>query len=349
MSTPHRICVIDSHTAGEPTRVVISGGPDVGRGTMHERRELLRNEHDWLRRAVVNEPRGSDVLVGALLCEPTDASCAAGVIFFNNVGYLNMCGHGTIGVAVTLAHMGRIAASTHRLETPVGVVGFDYAGGNRVTIENVPSYRHAAGVEIRIEGHGKVNGDIAWGGNWFFLVADHGQELDLSNAGRLTEFAWKIRRALERHGITGAGGEVIDHIELIGPPRDPKNHSRNFVLCPGGAYDRSPCGTGTSAKLACLAAEGKLRPGDVWLQESIVGSVFEGTVRLEEAGSMINCGAGVPPACEAGAGVSPALAAETAAPQALRVIPRITGDAYITAEATLVLDPNDPFRAGIAL
>jgi 4-hydroxyproline epimerase len=314
MATPQRIQVIDSHTGGEPTRVVVSGGPELGCGTMHERRDLLREKHDWVRRAVVNEPRGSVVLVGALLCEPVDASCAAGVIFFNNVGYLNMCGHGTIGVAVTLAHLGRIAAGTHRLETPVGVVAFDYAGGSRVTIENVPSYRHASGVKLTLDDGRTVTGDIAWGGNWFFLVADHGHELELANVERLTEFTWRIRHALKRHGISGARGEPIDHVELVGPPRDPINHSRNFVLCPGGAYDRSPCGTGTSAKLACLAADGKLQPGDVLRQESIVGSVFEGTIRLDGD----------------------------------HVIPRVTGDAYITAEATLVLDPNDPFRAGIA-
>ncbi len=314
MATPQRIQVIDSHTGGEPTRVVVSGGPDLGRGTMRERRELLREKHDWLRSAVVNEPRGSDVLVGAILCEPMDASCAAGVIFFNNVGYLNMCGHGTIGVAVTLAHLGRIAAGTHRLETPVGVVGFDYAGGNHVTIENVASYRHAAGVSVPLDDGRTVTGDVAWGGNWFFLVSDHGQELELANVERLTELTWRIRHALVRNGISGARDEPIDHIELIGPPRNSKNHSRNFVLCPGGAYDRSPCGTGTSAKLACLVADGKLRSGDVWRQESIVGSVFEGTVRIDGSG----------------------------------VIPRVTGAAYITAEATLLLDPNDPFRAGIA-
>ncbi|HZT82454.1 MAG TPA: proline racemase family protein [Gemmataceae bacterium] len=313
MPNPHRIQVIDSHTAGEPTRVVVAGGPDLGGGSMAERREVLRQRFDWFRSAVVNAPRGSDVLVGAVLCEPVDPSCAAGVIFFNNVGCINMCGHGTIGVAVTLAHLGRIGPGSHRLETPVGVVGFEYAGGNRVTIENVPSYRHRKGVTVEVEGAGPITGDVAWGGNWFFLVERHGQELEPANVERLTAFTWRVRRALERQGVTGAGGGVIDHIDLFGPPRDPANHSRNFVLCPGGAYDRSPCGTGTSAKLACLVADGKLKPGQVWRQESIIGSVFEGTVRVEGD----------------------------------RVIPRITGSAYVTAEATLLLDPNDPFRTGI--
>jgi 4-hydroxyproline epimerase len=308
-----RISVIDSHTGGEPTRVVIAGGPDLGTGGMADRRTILRERHDWLRSAVVNEPRGSDVLVGALLCEPADPSCVAGVIFFNNVGYLGMCGHGTIGVAVTLAHLGRIQPGTHRLETPVGVVAFDYGNGNTVTIENVPSYRHAKAVRVPVEGAVPVTGDVVWGGNWFFLVGEHGLELELANIERLTELTWRIRQALPRHGITGAGGQEIDHIELFGPPRDSTAHSRNFVLCPGKAYDRSPCGTGTSAKLACLVADGKLREGQVWRQESIVGSVFEGTVRVRDG----------------------------------QVIPRITGSAYVTAEATLLLDPNDPFRMGI--
>jgi 4-hydroxyproline epimerase len=319
MSTMRRVQVIDSHTGGEPTRLVVAGGPDLGTGSMAERRTLLHQRHDWLRSATVNEPRGSDVLVGAVLCPPTDPSCVAGVVFFNNVGYLNMCGHGTIGVAVTLGHMGRIRPGTHRLETPVGVVSFEYDGGNRVTIENVPSYRHAANVTVEAEGIGPVCGDVAWGGNWFFLIGE--QEgggvtpplLELDNVERLTDYTWRVRQGLERQGITGADGGVIDHIELFGPPRDPSAHSRNFVLCPGKAYDRSPCGTGTSAKLACLFADGKLREGQAWRQESIVGSVFEGTVRLDGG----------------------------------RIIPRVSGTAYVTAEATLLLDPNDPFCTGI--
>jgi 4-hydroxyproline epimerase len=313
MGNVQRIQVIDSHTGGEPTRVVVAGGPDLGRGSMAERRERFRTHFDEFRSAVVNEPRGSDVLVGALLCEPVDPGCVAGVIFFNNVGVIGMCGHGTIGLAVTLAHLGRIGLGRHRLETAVGEVAFEYGGGNTVTVENVPSYRHAANVTVRVEGFGPVTGDVAWGGNWFFLVAEHGQELEPANVERLTDFTWRVRRALERDGVTGANGGHIDHVELFGPPRDRSADSRNFVLCPGGAYDRSPCGTGTSAKLACLYADGKLKEGQVWRQESLVGSVFEGSVRI--AGG--------------------------------RVIPRITGSAYVNAEATLLIDPADPFRMGI--
>lgn len=311
--TVHSIRVIDSHTGGEPTRVVIDGGPALGLGSLAERRERFRTEFDAFRSAVVNEPRGSDVLVGALLCEPVDRSCVAGVIFFNNVGVLNMCGHGTIGAAVTLAYLGRIGLGKHRLETPVGVVGFELLDANRVRIENVPSYRLKKNVTVPVDGIGPVTGDVAWGGNWFFLVGEHGQELDLKYVEALTDYTWRIRQALPSNGITGANGMEIDHIELFGPPRDPANHSRNFVLCPGKAYDRSPCGTGTSAKLACLFADGKIREGETWRQESILGSVFEGSVRVDDG----------------------------------KIIPQITGSAYITAEANLLLDPADPLRDGI--
>jgi 4-hydroxyproline epimerase len=310
---PGPIEVIDTHTGGEPTRVVVSGGPDLGSGPLEQRRALFRERFDHLRSAVVNEPRGSDVMVGALLCPPVDPGCVAGVIFFNNVGYLGMCGHGTIGVAVALGHLGRIGVGRHRLDTPVGVVAFDYDGECTVALDNVTSYRHAANVAVEVPGHGVVHGDVAWGGNWFFLVGEHGQELAPGRVEELTAFTWAIRQALVRHGITGKDGGEIDHVELFGSPTTPGAHSKNFVLCPGKAYDRSPCGTGTSAKLACLADDDKLRPGEVWRQESIIGSIFEGSYRLEEG----------------------------------RVIPRIQGSAYVTAKATLLIDPRDPFATGI--
>ncbi|MSU76748.1 MAG: hydroxyproline-2-epimerase [Gemmataceae bacterium] len=309
----HRIQVIDSHTAGEPTRVVIDGGPDLGVGTLVERRELFRSHFDRYRSAIVNEPRGSDVLVGALLCQPVDPSCVAGVIFFNNVGTLGMCGHGTIGVVVTLAHLGRIGAGKHRLETPVGVIEAEYDGRHSVTVANVPSRRTRKDVAIHVEGIGPIVGDIAWGGNWFFLVNQHGQDLSLANVETLTRFTWHIRQRLQTLGITGDDGGAVDHIELFGPPHDPANHSRNFVLCPGKAYDRSPCGTGTSAKIACLIADGKLKPGEVYRQESIVGSVFDAWGAI----------------------------------QGDAILPYVRGFAYVTGETTLLLDSADPFQWGI--
>jgi 4-hydroxyproline epimerase len=308
-----RIEVIDTHTGGEPTRVVVRGGPDLGGGPLAGRRERFRQQFDHFRSAIVNEPRGSDVMVGALLVEPADPGCVAGVIFFNNVGYLGMCGHGTIGVAVALGHLGRVGAGRHRLETPVGAVTIEYDGGSAVAVENVPAYRHRKDVAGEVPGHGVVTGDVAWGGNWFFLVREHNEVLTLANVERLTDLAWSVREALARQGVTGAGGAEIDHVELFGPPTREGADSKNFVLCPGKAYDRSPCGTGTSAKLACLHTDSKLRPGEVWRQEGIVGSVFEGSVRVE--GDV--------------------------------VIPRIAGTAHVTAEATLLVDPADPFRWGI--
>lgn len=308
-----KVRVIDSHTGGEPTRLVISGGPDLGQGPLSERLRRFRQEHDDFRSAVVNEPRGSDVVVGGLLCEPVDRSCAAGVIYFNNVGYLGMCGHGTIGLLVTLVHMGKIKPGQHRIETPVGTVTAVLHEDGQVTVNNVASYRLAADVAVEVPGYGRVRGDVAWGGNWFFLVREHGLDLTLNNIEALTEFTWAIRQALPAAGITGKDGAEIDHIELYAPSALPGINSKNFVLCPGKAYDRSPCGTGTSAKMACLYAEGKLREGQVWKQESIVGSIFEGTIRVAEG----------------------------------QVFPSIKGSAFVNAEAQLILDPRDPFCMGI--
>ncbi len=310
-SERRRVRVIDSHTGGEPTRVVLSGGPDLGAGPLQERLERFSAHYDSFRSAVVNEPRGSDVVVGALLCEPVDRTCVAGVIFFNNVGYLGMCGHGTIGVIATLAYLGQLGPGEHRVETPVGVVGAILHENGEVTIQNVASYRRAANVAVDVPGYGVVHGDVAWGGNWFFLVRDHNMELCLERVDQLTAFTWAIRQALRASGITGDGGKEIDHVELFGPSQ--KADSQNFVLCPGKAYDRSPCGTGTSAKLACLYADGKLREGQVWTQESIVGSVFRGSVVMRGDG----------------------------------VYPVITGSAFVNAEADLVLDPADPLCMGI--
>ncbi len=306
------IRVIDSHTGGEPTRVVIDGGPQLT-GSFADRVKTLQKNHENFRAAVCNEPRGSDVLVGALLTPPVDPTATAGVIFFNNVGYLGMCGHGTIGVVTTLAWQGLLLPGIHRIETPVGTVTTELHASGRVSVRNVPSFRHAKDVEVEVPGHGTVHGDIAFGGNWFFLCADHGKTLAQENIEELVDFSWRIRLTLESKNITGRSGAHIDHIELTSSGSLPHINSKNFVLCPGKAYDRSPCGTGTSAKLACLAADGKLKPSERWLQESIIGSVFEGSFEPDEAG----------------------------------IIPTIEGIAYVMAETTLVIDPNDPYRNGI--
>jgi 4-hydroxyproline epimerase len=309
-----RIKVVDSHTGGEPTRLVVDGFPDLGNGSMAERRALLAAQHDDWRAATVLEPRGSDVMVGALLCKPVDPASAAGVIFFNNTGYLGMCGHGTIGLVVTLAYLGLIAHGEHRIETPVGTVTATLHADGSVSVRNVPAWRHLRQVAVELAGHGTVRGDVAWGGNWFFLVNEHGQRVAGDNLEALTAYSVLLREALASQGITGAGGAEIDHIELFAQD-DEGADSRNFVLCPGKAYDRSPCGTGTSAKIACLAADGKLAPGEIWHQASIIGSRFEASYVMEGE----------------------------------QTIPILRGRAHMSAEATLLIENGDPFAWGIRL
>ena len=327
---PSRIEVVDSHTAGEPTRCVLSGGPDLGFGPVADQLAQFRRHFDHYRRAILCEPRGADVLVGALLVQPSDPACAAGVIFFNNAGFLGMCGHGMIGLVVTLAHLQKIHPGEHRIETPVGIVDVTLHRDLRVTVRNVPAYRFRSGATIDVPGYGEVSGDVAWGGNWFFLVRDHSvqtaRQLRIPNVETLATFTWEIRQALNRAGITGANGAEVDHIELFAAAEDSANDSRNFVLCPGKAYDRSPCGTGTSAKMACLAADGKLKPNQPWRQEGILGTVFEGSFAFEPEARAIP---------------------SSSAPHELRIRPSITGSAFVTAEATLLFDSADPFRLGI--
>lgn len=306
-----RITVIDSHTGGEPTRLVTAGFPDLGTGSMAERRQRLAEQHDHWRAACVLEPRGSDVLVGALLCEPVDPAACAGVIFFNNTGYLGMCGHGTIGLVASLAHLGKIAPGVHSIETPVGTVQATLHDDYSVSVRNVPAYRYRKAVALQVPGIGQVVGDIAWGGNWFFLIADHGLRVASDNLDALTAYSYAVQQALDVQGVRGEDGGLIDHVELF--DEDEHADSRNFVLCPGKAYDRSPCGTGTSAKLACLAADDKLQPGQIWRQASVIGSEFEGS--YEHHGD--------------------------------RIVPTIRGRAFISAEASLIIEQDDPFAWGI--
>jgi 4-hydroxyproline epimerase len=308
-----RLRIVDSHTAGEPTRLVLEGGPDLGDGTIADRLAVFRTRHDRWRAAIVNEPRGSDALVGALLCDAHDPSCQLGVIFFNNVGYLGMCGHGTIGVVASLAHLGEVRPGAIRIETPVGVVTAELRESGDVIVANVPSFRYRKDVAVTVPGVGQIRGDIAWGGNWFFLVEEHGLELRPSNLPALIDFSSRVRRALASEGVTATQGAEIDHVELYAHADPAEADSRNFVLCPGNAYDRSPCGTGTSAKLACLLEDGRLREGQEWRQQGILGSVFYGSVQVRDG----------------------------------RVHPSIRGSAYVTLQGSLVIDERDPFAWGI--
>jgi 4-hydroxyproline epimerase len=303
--------VIDSHTGGEPTRLVLDGGPDLGTGPLAERRERFRAHFDAYRSALVNEPRGSEPLVGALLVSPHRTDCDLGVIFFNNVGFLGMCGHGTIGLVASLQFAGRLAPGSVRIDTPVGAVQARLHEDGEVSVENVTSHRIARGVGVQLPNGSLVTGDVAWGGNWFYLLTDHGQRLDLDNLDRLTDFTRQVRGA-----VNTAGYSQVDHVELFGPAYAPAARSRNFVLCPGNAYDRSPCGTGLSAKLACLAADGSLDENEPWVQESIIGSTFEGRYRWSDRAKG-------------------------------EIVPTIRGRAHVTAEASLHFDPGDPFCWGI--
>ena len=305
------IRVIDSHTGGEPTRLVLEGGPDLGSGPLATRLQRFREEFDAYRSAIVNEPRGSDPLVGALLVKPHRPDCALGVIFFNNVGYLGMCGHGTIGMIASLHHAGELLPGAIKIDTPVGAVAASLSVDGRISVDNVVSYRSVRALSVEVPGIGRVVGDVAWGGNWFFLISEHGQRIELRHVESLTDYSWRVRAA-----INAQGHPLVDHIELFAPSDLAGANSRNFVLCPGKAYDRSPCGTGTSAKLACLAADGKLAQDEVWVQESLIGSTFEGRYRWHDRAKG-------------------------------EIVPTITGTAHVTGDTVLRLDPEDPFCWGI--
>lgn len=308
--------VIDSHTGGEPTRVILDGGPDLGSGSLAKRAQCLATEHQDFYLSVMREPRGQPAMVGALLVESVDPSCVAGVIYFDLAAVLGMCGHGTIGVAVTLAHLGRIGLGVHRIETPAGVVEVELSDPNTVTVTNVESRRVKRAVSVSVPGFGTVTGDLAYGGNWFYIIEPSPIPVEPGNLNALTDLGIAIRDAAQAEGVGGENGQLIDHIIFQGNDPSSKVHSRNFVLCPDDTYDRSPCGTGCSARLACLAAEGRLAPGQEIIQKSVIGSPYRLSYQPGTTGA---------------------------------IIPSITGQAFITAESTILFDPKDPFRGGIAL
>jgi 4-hydroxyproline epimerase len=308
--------LIESHTIGEPTRIIVSGGPDLGPGPLSERARIFREQHDHIRRAICLEPRGHEAIVGGLLCEPHAPGCDFGIIFFNNATTLGMCIHGTIGLMVTLAHLGRVKPGDKcRIDTPVGVVDASLSNNGKVSVTNVPCYRLKKDVVVELPGWGNIRGDVAWGGNWFFLIDRQGPEISETNIPALCDFSTKVYEALKQAGVTGDDGSEVDHVELFSPPTDhAHSDSRNFVLCSGGAYDRSPCGTGFSAKLACLAADGKLASGAIWRQASILNQVFEGRFEMLGDGT---------------------------------ILPHVSGQAWVNAETTLLFQADDPFRFGL--
>lgn len=314
---PARLRVVDSHTIGEPTRVVvdpaIERSLELGAGTIQARRERFRSAYEHVRRAIVGDPRGVDAMVGVVPLPAADPSCALAAIYFNRVGYLDMCGHATIGLAVTLGHLGRIAPGRFRLETPAGIVSVEWRGGSEASFENVPPRRIHRGLELCCDDGQRLTGDVATAGLSFFISRDHGLPVVPSEIPRLTARGWAIRRALEARGIRGAAGAVIDHVMLLGPPQAAENHGRAFVLCPDGAFDRSPCGTGTSALVGCLHEDGVLAERATWRQESVLGGVYEASIRRE-------------------GGV---------------LVPTVAGRAWITAETELFFDRTDPYRTGL--
>jgi 4-hydroxyproline epimerase len=302
--------VIDSHTGGEPTRTIVSDGPELNQGSISEKLAFMQEHFDHFRRALVNEPRGSEVMVGAHLVRAQDPTVECGIIFFNNVGYLGMCGHGTIGVVASLAYLGRISTGVHRFETISGIVTTTLHDDACVTVENVASYRDKKACKLLVDGLGEWQADIAYGGNWFCLV-------QTPEIGFLDRPVSELLRTAERILIECRKIDPrVDHVELFDVPKLSGSHSRNFVLCPGGMFDRSPCGTGTSAKLACLAADGKLKEGETWVQESVIGSRFEGRYKWVDRERGI-------------------------------ILPSIKGMAHVNGDVRVLVDVNDPFAWGI--
>jgi proline racemase len=315
---PVALGFVDSHTAGEPTRVIVDGWPRPAGATMQERRESLRRDADHLRRAVVCEPRGHAAIVGALLTPAVNPDSAAGIVFFNNETYLGMCGHGLIGVVRTLAHLGRLGPGTSRFDTPVGTVAAELHDDGSVSFANVPAFCERRDVRLDVPGYGMVTGDIAFGGNWFFITHLANEPIGLDRVEPLTRATRAIQRALDDAGLRrmGQGATTagdVDHIEISGPPSRADADARNFVLCSGGEYDRSPCGTGTCAVMAARHARGELALEQRWHQESVTGSMFTGWLTRRDDGALI---------------------------------PHIQGSAFITGEGTLHLDAADPFRFG---
>jgi 4-hydroxyproline epimerase len=306
--------IVDSHTEGEPTRTIFDAGLDLGSGSLAEKAEVFEKNYRDFCGSVLKEPRGNDAYVGALVVDSEESDCAAGVIFFNTVQNLGMCGHGTIGLSATMAHMGLIKPGHHKFETPVGKVAINLKTPNRVSVTNIESYRLLKNVLIEIPSYGPLTGDVAWGGNWFFLVKESPIDIKLENLRELTDLSLQIRKALEIKGITGTQGAWIDHIELYGASESTEANSRSFVLVPSGSYDRSPCGTGCSAKMACLAADGAWPAGKIWIQESVIGSTYALVYEQGQNG---------------------------------RVIVTIEGTAFVTAQVTLIFESQDPFRLGI--
>ncbi len=326
----HTFSCIDGHTCGNPVRLVAGGGPLLQGASMIEKRAHFLAEFDWIRTGLMFEPRGHDMMSGSILYPPTRPDCDIAILFIETSGCLPMCGHGTIGTVTMAIENGLVTPKTPgvlKLDTPAGVVTAEYeqdgAHVQSVRITNIASFLHAEGLAIDCPGLGRLSVDVAYGGNFYAIVDAQPGYRDMADfsAGQLVELSPRLRRALnerydfvhpERPEIRG-----LSHILWTGAPTRPEAHARNAVFYGDKAIDRSPCGTGTSARMAQWAAKGRLKPGDAFVHESIIGSLFRG--RVEVATHV---------------GDKPA------------IIPSISGWARMTGYNTIFIDDRDPYAHG---
>jgi len=303
--TRHTYFCIDAHTCGNPVRVVAGGGPMLPHAPMADRRQIFMRDHDWVRRALMFEPRGHDVMSGSILYPPSAPDYDLAVLYIEVSGCLPMCGHGTIGTVTAALEAGLVIpreAGRLALETPAGRVDVEYASDgpyvDQVRLFNVPSYQHAAGVRIEVAGLGEIVVDVAYGGNYYAIIEPQANwaGLDSMGASDIQRLSPLVRRAAqaavapmhpEDARIAG-----ISHVMWCDKPRDPRADARNAVFYGEKAIDRSPCGTGSSARMAQLAAQGRLAVGDGFVHESIIGTMFDCRV---EAAAMVGGMAAIRP------------------------------------------------------
>ncbi|HUI64685.1 MAG TPA: 4-hydroxyproline epimerase [Bacteroidota bacterium] len=326
----HTFFCIDAHTCGNPVRVVVGGGPTLEGGTMSERRQQFLAQYDWIRTALMFEPRGHDMMSGSILYPPISPENDAALLFIETSGCLPMCGHGTIGTAAVLIEHGLVrphVPGTLRLEVPAGTVEAHYrledGRVHSVRIVNVPSFAEQMGVQVAVPGIGTLSLDVAYGGNFYGIIdpQEHYQGIDQLGVREILRLSPLIRRLVnETHTFVHPQDPTIrglSHIQWTGTPRAKEAHGRNAVFYGEHAIDRSPCGTGTSARMAQWAAKGKLKAGDEFVHESIVGSLFRGRVE----------------------GTTKVGTREA-------IIPSIEGWVRITGLNTIFVDDDDPFARG---
>ncbi|MCX7884843.1 MAG: proline racemase [Caloramator sp.] len=334
MKAIRTINAVDSHTMGEPTRIVIGGVPVIPGKTMPEKKAYLEKNLDHIRTAIMHEPRGHKDMFGSIITQPTKEEADLGIIFMDGGGYLNMCGHGSIGALTVAVELGMVPVKEPYtdvvLEAPAGLVKgkvkVEDGKAKEVSIVNVPSFLYKQDVEVDVPEVGKLTIDISFGGSFFALVKSSDIAIDIctSNAQKLCDVGMKILKAVNEQ--VKVQHPVLEHIksvdlvEIYGPAKNPKATLQNVVVFGQGQVDRSPCGTGTSAKLATLYAKGQLKINEEFIYESITGTMFKGRV-LEE----------------------------TKVGDYKAIIPEITGSAYITGFNQFIIDPEDPLKYGFTL